>query len=321
MTVMAQVFCSECGAKLVEARKFCPACGAAIPVHVQPDSLSTQARDAQLARAQVRVRRAPMVKIVAIAAVFIVAAGGAGYWLYSQGARQIKDCSDCAEMVIIRSGSFQMGLDEHGERPVHAASVRAFAIGKTEVTQAQWKSVMGSNPSKFAGCDDCPVEQITWYDIQEFIKKLNAKTGRQYRLPSEAEWEYACKAGGSYKYCGGDDVNAVAWYGRQNTGSVTHPVAQKQPNAWGLYDMSGNVWEWTQDCSHLDPKTGEATYRGAPNDGSAWVTECDRFNFRVTRGGSIVSGPADATFRAGQHPAYGDSNVGFRLARELRFWE
>ena len=161
-----------------------------------------------------------------------------------------KDCTDCPEMVVVPAGSFDMGSNnDTNEKPVHRVTInRAFAIGKTEVTQGQWKAIMGNNPSKFVECgDNCPVEQVSWDDAQAFIEKLNTKTGKKYRLPSEAEWEYACRAGGQHEYCGGNNLDSIAWYGALakpagNSNKTTNPVAAKQANAFGLYDMSGNVW-------------------------------------------------------------------------------
>lgn len=182
--------------------------------------------------------------------------------------KAVKDCPDCPEMVVIPAGGFQMG--ENDAKPVHTVSIgRPFAMAKTEVTQSQWRAVMGTNPSKFARCDDCPVEGISWNDAQRYVEKLSRMTSKIYRLPSEAEWEYACRAGGRHEYCGSDTVDAVAWHGAVlgsgNSDGKTHPVAQKQSNAFGLHDMSGNVSEWVEDCYHEH-------YSGGPVDGSAWTT-------------------------------------------------
>ncbi len=152
------------------------------------------------------------------------------------------------EFVLIPAGKFQMGstTGESDEKPVHWVRIsQPFYLGKYEVTQAQWKTVMGSdNPSFFKG-DNLPVDTVSWDDCQVFIRKLNARRdGYTYRLPSEAEWEYACRAGTTGDYAG--KLGARAWY-YGNSGNQTHPVGWKSPNRWGLYDMHGNVWEWCQD--------------------------------------------------------------------------
>lgn len=170
-----------------------------------------------------------------------------------------------------------------------------YEIGKYEVTQGEWRAVMGNNPSQFSNCGDtCPVEQVSWNDVQEFIQKLNAKTGRQYRLPTEAEWEYACYGGSQAEYCGGNNIDSVAWYDG-NSGNTTHSAGQKQANGYGLYDMSGNVWEWMSDC-----------YNG----------NCEE---RVLRGGSWgnVPGYARAADRSRGSMVYRYDYEGFRLARTL----
>ncbi len=225
-----------------------------------------------------------------------------------------KDCADCPEMVVIPAGSFDMGsTNDPSEMPVHRVTIaKPFALGKTEVTQGQWKAIMGNNPGKFSTCgDNCPVEQVSWDDAQAYIQKLNAKTGKQYRLPSEAEWEYACRAGGQQAYCGSDSLDSISWYGglakpAGNSGKTTNPVATKQANAWGLYDMSGNVWEWVEDSYH-------DSYNGAPSDGSAWKGDGA---LRVPRGGGW-SYAQHAAKRGGSEPGFRFSSIGFRLARRL----
>jgi formylglycine-generating enzyme required for sulfatase activity len=196
------------------------------------------------------------------------------------------------EMVKIPAGSFMMGSNQGqaNEQPVHRVSINYdFEMGKTEVTQGLWKAVMGNNPSRLhceprtVACqsDNNPVETVSWEDIQLFIAELNAQTGKTYRLPSEAEWEYACLAGNnSDTYCGGNSPVGVAWFDI-NSERETHPVATKRANAWGLYDMSGNVYEWVQDYYSQD-------YNGAPDNGRARTSPGNgKFgSYHVVRGGS-----------------------------------
>jgi formylglycine-generating enzyme required for sulfatase activity len=181
------------------------------------------------------------------------------------------------ELVWIPPGSFMMGSEngEPDEKPVHRVTIsKGFYLGKYEVTQAQWRKLMGDEPSHFKG-DDLPVEQVSWGRVVGFIAKLNAQNdGYTYMLPSEAQWEYAARAGTVGDYAG--DLDAMAWYDH-NSEHHTHPVGRKQPNAFGLFDMHGNVFEWCEDGYH-------ETYVGAPTDGSAWLSGVEKH--RVLRGGT-----------------------------------
>ena len=176
-------------------------------------------------------------------------------------------------LVEIPGGSFDMGSTVGpGEAPVHRVSVRSFWMGVTEVTQAQWQAVMGSNPSHFKEAGpDAPVEMVGWDEAQAFVRKLNEREpGWRYRLPSEAEWEYACLAGTAKDPYG--PAEAIAWI-KENSGGTTHPVGLKQPNAFGLYDMFGNVPEWTQDSGI--PTTRARPPTGAPGKAAAPpITRC-----------------------------------------------
>jgi formylglycine-generating enzyme required for sulfatase activity len=214
-------------------------------------------------------------------------------------------------MVFVAGGTFQMGsTGPKGTRPIHTVTVSSFYMDKTEVTQAEYRKVMGKNPSNFSGCDDCPVEKVTWKKAYKYAKKVGK------RLPTEAEWEYAARGGNKskgYKYSGSNNLDAVGWY-EYNSGSKTHPVAQKQPNELGLYDMSGNVWEW---CSDWYDKGYYSRSPQTDPQGS------NSGKYRVLRGGSWsdVSGQGYANNycrvvdRGRYHSAYGSryGGFGFRL--------
>jgi formylglycine-generating enzyme required for sulfatase activity len=184
------------------------------------------------------------------------------------------------ELVKVAAGSFNMGSNESDqEKPIHRVNLREFFIGKYPVTQAQYQAVIGKNPSIFKGSQN-PVEEVSWHDAVKFCEELSKRIGQKVKLPSEAQWEYACRAGSTGKYCFGDDVNQLekyAWYNK-NSGSKTHPVREKLANSWGLHDMHGNVWEWCEDIWHEN-------YNGAPTDGSSWLNDGDQCR-RALRGGS-----------------------------------
>jgi formylglycine-generating enzyme required for sulfatase activity len=237
------------------------------------------------------------------------------------------------EMVEIPAGSFMMGSpeDEEGgygdERPQHEVSVPDFMIGKYPITQAQWrlvatlpkvKTYLEPNPSNFKG-DKRPVESVSWLDAIEFCRRLSKLTKREYRLPSEAEWEYACRAGTTTAYSFGDkaaELGEYAWYG-ENSDSQTHPVGQKQPNAFGLYDMHGNVWEWCADDWHK-------SYKGAPKDSQIWIKDNKNYedpeSRKLLRGGSWVNDAwfCRSAFRLSFDARLQDDDVGFRVVCVVR---
>lgn len=217
-------------------------------------------------------------------------------------------------LIKVKGGTFTMGCTteqgsdcESDEKPSHRVTLNDFSIGKYEVTQAQWRAVMGSNPSKFQNCDQCPVEQVSWEDIQLFLTQLNVKTGKKYRLPTEAEWEYAARGGNQsngYKYAGSNVLSDVAWF-TDNSDSKTHPVGGKRANELGLYDMSGNVWEWCQDWYGAYSSSAQTDPTGAASD-----------SYRVYRGGGWLNRAryCRVSDRYYYTPTVRYNGLGFRLA-------
>ena len=225
----------------------------------------------------------------------------------------VKDEKFDIDMVLVRGGTFWMGCSGvhnsncyDNEKPMRNITVSNFHIGKYEITQKQWVKVMGANPSKFKG-DNLPVENVSWIEVQEFISRLNKMTGKKYRLPTEAEWEYAARGGAKsegYLYSGSNNIYDVAWMS-ENSGGKTHPVGEHKPNELGLYDMSGNVWEWLNDWSGAYKDTPQTDPKG-PDVGQK----------RIGRGGAWDS-PKTAcrvSCRGADSPGNRDPNCGFRLA-------
>ena len=218
------------------------------------------------------------------------------------------------DMVRIEGGVYLMGNDStppnesgNDEGPVHEVMVSDFSLGKYEVTQAQWQAVMGTNPSFNKHCSTCPVEMVSWQDVQLFLRKLNTITGKKYRLPLEAEWEYAAAGGkksNGYLYAGSNTLHEVAWYS-VNAEIITHPVGRKKANELGLYDMSGNVWEFCQDMY--------SPYATTP----ANVPQKEDTRFMcIIRGGTWLDNPTEARIRNRDYcnSAVRFFNLGFRLA-------
>jgi len=228
--------------------------------------------------------------------------------------------------VLIPSGTFVMGSPEgetgrrSNEVQHNVTLTQAFYMQKTEVTQGQWKAIMGANPSHFSSCgDDCPVEKVSWEDAQEFIEKLNLhENANKYKLPTEAQWEYAARAGSTTALANGNlvekscnldtNLNEMGWY-CANAESKTHPVAQKKPNAWGLFDMHGNVWEWCQDWYESSYPTTSVTDPMGPSTGSS----------RVLRGGCWADDAQGcrSAYRSSYSSGYRGSHLGLRLMRTL----
>ncbi len=220
------------------------------------------------------------------------------------------------KMVFVEGGTFTMGAtSEQGddayedEYPTHRVTLSDYYIGETEVTQALWEAVMGNNPSYFRG-DNLPVECVSYKVVQKFITKLNQKTGKTFRLPTEAEWEYAARGGKKskgYKYSGSDNIDDVAWY-TNNSSYETQPVKTKQPNELGIYDMSGNVWEWCSD-RYGDYSSNAQTNPQGHSSGSN----------RVNRGGSWGSFARScrASFRFSGNLSIFSFSLGFRLVMEI----
>lgn len=224
----------------------------------------------------------------AVSAIFVIVAGSA-YGADQPSAssapqtdnapgQAVANVIAAMEFVRVPAGCYMMGYEkgEKHEKPVHKVCLDEFQIGKFEVTQGQWKVVMGSNPSHFDNCGEkCPVDQVSWNDAQSFIQKLNANTGEQYRLPTEAEWEYACRSGGREGQYASSEVDAVAW-GQENSGKTTHAVGTKAPNGLGIHDMNGNLWEWVQDAFTTPYSSEDMQNNPVINQGE----------HRVLRGGS-----------------------------------
>jgi len=273
--------------------------GEALPLAAGDWSISAEAKEFKPWQGTVQMAAQNLKRVIRLEAI---AKGGC--------VAGVERTVDGMALVCIPPGEFMMGSSDGAsdEKPVHKVTIRqAFWMGKFEVTQAQWESVMGSNPSHFKG-EQNPVEQVSWDDTQNFLKRLQQKTNKAYRLPSEAEWEYAARAGTTtpYSFDGGEGkLGEYGWYSA-NANTTHHPVGEKRANPWGLHDMHGNVWEWNQDCWN-------GNYDKAPSDGSARLSgDCDR---RVLRGGSWGGDPRNlrSANRFGHYTDFRSNVIGFRV--------
>ncbi len=255
--------------------------------------------------------------VVAVVLVLVVAGGLAtlGFQqqakapvVVEQGGFEVMSNTIGMQLVKLPGGNFVMGDDGAGRSPAHEVEVRSFYMAAHEVTQAQWQAVMGFNPSQYKD-PRRPVENVTWLETQSFLEQLNRNEGtNKYRLPSEAEWEYAARAGSEGQYFFGDDVSQLrryAWFDA-NAKIGTQAAGRSQPNPWGLFDMYGNVWEWVQDCWHED-------YTDAPSDSRVWGGgDCSQ---RVLRGGGWANQAnyLGSTVRGTYEAKFEDSSNGFRV--------
>ena len=261
-------------------------------------------------------QRTVIILLMAVLAVLVLAGLIAALGLWRQGVEQGLVAEQSLEsvtnsigmqLVHIPAGKFVMGEDAPGRGPVREVQVAPFYMGVYEVTQAQWQAVMGFNPSEYQD-PRRPVEQVTWLQVQAFLEELNRLEGtNKYRLPSEAEWEYAARAGSQGRYFFGAEAGWLGRYALFGVTNGTRPVGSKYPNPWGLYDVYGNVWEWVQECWHDD-------YTGAPDDSRVWGGgDCSQ---RTLRGGgwSNRANYMESTARGSYSPTSEDVNNGFRVA-------
>ena len=222
-----------------------------------------------------------------------------------------------ANMIFINGGSFTMGCTKEqdtcyaSEKPAHKVTLSNFYMNKYPVTQREWETVMGTRPWFSKNCPDCPVEHVSWYDAQMFVNTLNQLTGKFYRLPTEAEWEYAARGGNKskgFQYAGGNNPDEIGWY-TKNSNDESHPVGKKKPNELGLYDMSGNVWQWCQDWYD------ESYYQKSPENNPQGP---GKDSYRTCRGGSWWSEVGDLRLsNRDRYPPDGrDDDVGFRLVMD-----
>lgn len=333
--------CPGCNATISWQLKHCPRCGVNIgeklaSIEAEKERKKQQKEKKQKEREEKRIRRISWWRKHRwqISVSILVVAAGLATMSYLKSVADAYLLAENMTFVSIPGGSFSMGSppSESGsslsERPAHRVTIQPFEMMTTEVTQGMWEEVMGTTIQDLQSLSeddyglfrtgllgtgpDYPMYFVSWNDCQEFVSAMNdLYPSYTYRLPSEAEWEYACRAGTITRYYWGDTMNgSYCWYDNNSNGT-THPVARKLPNAWGLFDMNGNVWEWCADWHH-------ESYLGAPTDGSPWVSPSG--SYRVGRGGAWFSHASQcrSSSRIVGRPAFWFNNLGFRLVRSVR---
>ena len=332
---MALIKCSACGSMISDKAERCPKCGA--PRMEQLRNLAPPSPQSQrLMQPQPPLypqenyaeSRSSNVLYVIIGVLAAAVLGIGGFLAWKSGLFENSDNKAVSEqkiktldpviqnlinnMVAVEGGTFTMGatpeqgVADNDERPTHQVTLSSFSIGRYEVTQEVWRAVMGSNPASFNG-EKCPVEFVSWNDCQSFIAKLNAMTDMQFRMPTEAEWEFAARGGNitrGYQFAGSNILNSVGWHSG-NSGSRTKEVGQKSPNELGLYDMTGNLWEWCSDWY--------GSYSGNPQTDP---TGPENGTSHVLRGGGWNGGAKNCRIsnRDGRLPDYSSDRLGLRLA-------
>jgi formylglycine-generating enzyme required for sulfatase activity len=302
--------CPACGEPVEETWKLCPVCAAPLAAPVCPQC-------AAAVKAHWKLCPACGARLLCAGCGRRMPPGGGpcpACDAERAGADRLIEPLSGMTLVRVPGGEFEMG-DLFGdgwedETPVHRVRVTGFHMGRHPVTQAEWQRVMGENPSRFQRGGDHPVEQVSFAAVAEFIRRLNAaaRPGERYRLPTEAEWEYAARSGGRReRYAGGDEPEALAWYDA-NSGGSTRPVGRKRPNGLGLCDMSGNVWEWCRDVY------AAGAYR---DHGPVDPVAAGRGGDRVIRGGSwnLDAWSVRASRRAAMPEEFYGPGLGFRLVR------
>jgi len=322
---MALIKCSECGSTISDRTNICPNCG--MPIRQQKSSNRQNYFIEEIGGQPTKSPNKSLYIVITVLLVVILLLGGIVAWnsgLFSSETEAVNQKLENLDpvikklvdnMVLVEGGTFLMGATpeqghaDYDEYPTHQVTLSSYKIGRFEVTQEEWEKVMGGNPSAFSG-SKCPVEMVNWEDCQDFIAKLNEMTDLNFRLPTEAEWEFAARGGKnttSCQFAGGNDLYAQGWY-VGNSGNRTKEVGQKAGNELDLYDMTGNLWEWCSDWYGTYPGSAQENPTG-PTSGSS----------RAIRGGGWNGGPRNCRIsnRDGRVSTYKSNRLGLRLVVDV----